>query len=187
MTISTEHPHSLSTYARQQWLLQGCTHSDPLIMIDLNYAEDKQLLFVKIYSYTFDVQASDHRGIVIEMHMSLSVDLISQLSTGSCVGWLDCIKRITSTTPGWYRRPTQSSGSEIMLWQSSENTELFVPLALCHLSVIPKVDSIFTTWHTITKTFLPKSELASLCFLLWWFTNSCFTCQRGTHLSVLKR
>lgn len=119
-------------------------------------------------------------------HVSLSVDLINQLSTGSCVGWFDCIKRITSTTPGWYRRPTQSSGSEIMLWQSSENTELFVPLALCHLSVIPKVDSIFTTWHTITKTFLPKSELASLCFPLSWFTNSCFTCQRGTHLSVLK-
>lgn len=42
-------------------------------MIDLNYAEDKQLLFVKIYSYTFDVQANDHRGIVIEMHTCLSL------------------------------------------------------------------------------------------------------------------
>ena len=185
MTISTQHPHSLSTYARQQWLLQGCTHSDPVIMIDLNYAEDKQLLFCE--NIFLHLWCPGKWGIVIEMHTSLSVDLINQLSTGSCVGWFDCIKRISSTTPGWYRRPTQSSGSEIMLWQSSENTELFVPLALCHLSVIPKVDSIFTTWHTITKTFLPKSELASLCFPLSWFTNSCFTCQRGTHLSVLKR
>ena len=127
-----------------------------------------------------------HRNV----HMSLSVDLINQLSTCSCVGWLDCIKMITSTTPGWYRWPAQSSGSEVILWQSSENTELFVSLPLCHLPVIPKALFLspgtpllryFTQIRACIIMFSAVRVYQQVLYLPKRHTFKCYENIRGTH------